>query len=66
MSLIIIFSCIALLIVLITAFKINAFLSFLVISILAGALLGMDPAAITSNVQKGIGDMLGSLVIVVV
>lgn len=66
MSLIIIFSCIALLIVLITAFKINAFLSFLVISILAGALLGMDPAAITSNVQKGIGDMLGSLVVVVV
>lgn len=66
MSLIIIFSCIALLIVLITAFKINAFLSFLIISILAGALLGMDPATITSNVQKGIGDMLGSLVIVVV
>jgi Gnt-I system high-affinity gluconate transporter len=66
MSLIIIFSCIALLIILITAFKINAFLSFLVISILAGALLGMDLATITTHVQKGIGDMLGSLVIVVV
>jgi Gnt-I system high-affinity gluconate transporter len=66
MSLFIIFCCIALLIIFITAFKINAFLSFLVISILAGALLGMDLTTITSNVQKGIGDMLGGLVIVVV
>jgi Gnt-I system high-affinity gluconate transporter len=66
MSLIIIFCCIALLIILITAFKINAFLSFLVVSILAGALLGMDLNTITANVQKGIGDMLGGLVIIVV
>jgi Gnt-I system high-affinity gluconate transporter len=66
MSLIIIFSCIALLIILITAFKINAFLAFLVVAILAGALLGMDLTTITGQVQKGIGDMLGGLVIVVV
>ncbi len=66
MSLIIIIACIALLIVLITAFKINAFLSFLVISILAGTLLGMDLNTITGHVQKGLGDMLGSLVVVVV
>ncbi len=66
MSLLIIFLCIILLIVLITRFHINAFLAFLVISILAGLLLGIDVSQITSSIQKGIGDMLGSLVIVVV
>jgi Gnt-I system high-affinity gluconate transporter len=66
MSLIIILICIALLIVLITQFKINAFLAFLIISILAGLLLGIDPGKITAALQKGVGDMLGSLVIVVV
>jgi Gnt-I system high-affinity gluconate transporter len=66
MSLIIIVFCIALLILLITQFKINAFLAFLIISILAGLLLGIDPGKITAALQKGIGDMLGSLVIVVV
>ncbi|MEO7991349.1 MAG: gluconate:H+ symporter [Chryseolinea sp.] len=65
MSLLIIFSCIVLLIVLITRFQINAFLAFLLISILAGLLLGIDASHITASIQKGIGDMLGSLVIVV-
>jgi Gnt-I system high-affinity gluconate transporter len=66
MSLLIISGCIVLLILLITYFKINAFLSFLIVSILAGLLLGMKVADITVAVQKGIGDMLGGLVIVVV
>jgi Gnt-I system high-affinity gluconate transporter len=66
MSLIIIVFCIALLILFITQFKINAFLAFLIISILAGLLLGIDPGKITAALQKGVGDMLGSLVIVVV
>jgi Gnt-I system high-affinity gluconate transporter len=77
MSILIILFCIALLIILITVFKINAFLSFLLISILTGFLLSIDVTAghvhinqdqllkITGHVQKGIGDMLGSLVIVV-
>src|ERR1044072_566711 len=66
MSLIIIFFCIALLILLITQFKVNAFLAFLIISVLAGLLLGIEVPKITGSIQKGIGDMLGSLVIVVV
>jgi Gnt-I system high-affinity gluconate transporter len=66
MSLLIVLFCIALLILLISQFKINAFLSFLVISILAGLLLGMDASKIIGSVQKGLGDMLSSLVIVVV
>src|SRR5687768_12310756 len=66
MSLLIIVFCIALLVLLITQFKINAFLAFLVISILAGFLLGVPPVKIIGSVQKGMGDMLGSLIIVVV
>jgi Gnt-I system high-affinity gluconate transporter len=66
MSILIIFCCIAVLILLITVFKINAFLSFLVVSMMAGILLGMDITTITENVQKGLGDMLGGLVIIVV
>jgi Gnt-I system high-affinity gluconate transporter len=58
--------CIASLILLITQFNVNAFLSFLIISIIAGLLLGISVDAITASLQKGIGDMLGSLVIVVV
>jgi Gnt-I system high-affinity gluconate transporter len=66
MSILIVLLCIALLVLLITYFKVNAFLAFLIISITAGLLLGIDVAKITSSVQKGIGDMLGSLVIVIV
>jgi Gnt-I system high-affinity gluconate transporter len=66
MSLIIVLFCISLLIVLISKFKINAFLAFLVVSILAGLFLGMDASRIIVSVQKGLGDMLSSLVIVVV
>lgn len=65
MSIIIIIASIALLIILISTFKINAFLAFLIVSVLAGLLLGIDAAQVTQSVQKGLGDMLGSLVIVV-
>src|SRR5918993_164240 len=65
MSLILIFLCIAILVLLITYFKINAFLAFLIVSILAGFLLGIEPTKIIGSVQKGLGDMLGSLIIVV-
>jgi Gnt-I system high-affinity gluconate transporter len=66
MSLIIIFFCIALLVVLISLCKVNAFLSFLIISILAGLLLKMPPAMVAGAVQKGIGDMLGGLLVIIV
>ena len=65
MSILIILFCIAILVLLITQFKINAFLAFLVVSILAGLLLGIEVSKITASIQKGLGDMLGSLVIVV-
>jgi Gnt-I system high-affinity gluconate transporter len=66
MAILIVLFCIALLVLLITYFKINPFLAFLIISILAGLLLGIPVAKITGSVQKGIGDMLGGLVIVIV
>lgn len=66
MTLLLIFFCIGILVLLITYFKINAFLAFILVSILAGFLLGVEPVAIIGSVQKGMGDMLGSLIIVVV
>ncbi|WP_276374056.1 gluconate:H+ symporter [Chryseolinea sp. H1M3-3] len=66
MSLLLIFVSIAVLVLLITYFKINAFLAFLIVSILAGLLLGIPAPQIIGSVQKGMGDMLGSLIIVVV
>jgi len=66
MSILIIFLCIVLLVILISYVKLNAFLSFLVVSILAGLVLGIDVSKISASVQKGVGDMLGSLVIVVI
>jgi Gnt-I system high-affinity gluconate transporter len=66
MSIFIVILCIAILIILISQFKVNAFLSFLIVSILAGFLLGIEGAKVTGAIQKGIGEMLGGLVIVIV
>lgn len=66
MSILIVLVCIGILVLLITRFKVNAFLAFLIISILAGLMLGIGPGQITGSIQKGIGDMLGSLVIVII
>jgi len=53
-------------VVLITKLKVNPFLAFLAVSILAGVLLGMDVSTIVVSIRKGIGQLLGSLVIVIV
>ena len=63
MTLAIVLLCIVGLVVLITAFRIDAFLAFLLISLLAGVLLGMPLVDIPKSIEKGIGDTLGSLVI---
>jgi Gnt-I system high-affinity gluconate transporter len=66
MSILIVLASIGILVLLITRFKVNAFLAFLLISIGAGLFLGIDAGQITRSIQTGIGDMLGSLVIVIV
>ena len=65
MTLLIVVLCILLLVLLITWGKLNPFLAFLLISISAGLLLGIPLNKITQSVQKGIGDTLGSLIIVI-
>jgi Gnt-I system high-affinity gluconate transporter len=66
MTLLTIAICIGLLVLLITWGKINPFLAFLIVSIVAGVFTGIPLENIGKSLQKGIGDMLGSLVIVVV
>ncbi|HEX4373588.1 MAG TPA: gluconate:H+ symporter, partial [Puia sp.] len=53
------------LVLLITWGKINSFLAFLVVSLLAGWLLNIPLNKIVHSVQQGIGDVLGSLVIII-
>jgi Gnt-I system high-affinity gluconate transporter len=65
MTLFLVMACIAGLVLLISWGRVNAFLAFLVIAIITGLLLGIPFSKITSSVQKGIGDTLGSLVIVI-
>src|SRR6478752_5697874 len=66
MTLIILAFCIACLILLITWGKVNPFLAFLIVSIVAAFLLGFPINNIAQSFNKEIGDTLGSLVIVIV
>lgn len=66
MSIVFVLISILVLILLITWLKFNPFLAFLISSILAGFLLGIPPEQIAGSVQKGIGGILGDLVIVIV
>lgn len=66
MSFIILVVCIVCLVVLITWAKVNPFLAFLFVSLLAAVLLGIPLPEISKSVNKGIGDTLGSLVVVIV
>jgi Gnt-I system high-affinity gluconate transporter len=66
MTLLTITICIGLLVLLITWGKTNPFLAFLIVSIFVGIFTGVPPENIGKSLQKGIGDMLGSLVIVII
>lgn len=65
MSLLIILFCILLLVVLVTWLKLNAFLSFLLVSIIGGLLLGIPLGKVTDSVQNGFGDTLKPLAIII-
>jgi Gnt-I system high-affinity gluconate transporter len=65
MTLLIIIICIVALILLITWGKVNAFIAFLIISLAAGLALGIPLTKVSASVQKGIGDTLGQLVIII-
>ncbi len=65
MTLLIILGCIIALILLITWGKMNAFIAFLIVSIVTGLALGIPLSDVSQSIQKGIGDTLGSLVIII-
>ncbi len=65
MSLLIITVCIIFLIILIAWGKLNPFLAFLIVALLAGWWLGIPLEQLTRSVKKGMGDMLGDLVIII-
>src|ERR1051325_7837239 len=65
MTLLIILFCILLLVLLVSWAKVNPFLSFLIVSITAGLLLGIPVEKVTASVQKGLGDTLGTITIII-
>lgn len=65
MTILTVLLCIILLILMISVFKINAFLSFLIVSIIAGIALGLPLPKIAGAIEKGMGDVLGSLIIII-
>lgn len=48
-----------------TAKKWSPFLSLLVVAILAGFMLGMEPAALLASIEKGVGSTLGGLALII-
>ena len=65
MTFLIIALCIASLVLLISWGKFNPLIAFLLVSIIAGLLLGIPFNKIISSVQKGLGDTLGSLALII-
>ena len=65
MTILIVIVCIAILIILISWAKWNTFLSFLVVSLMAGWLLKMPPDKIVYSVKTGIGNVMGDLVVII-
>lgn len=66
MSILIVFACLLLLILLLTWGKMNAFIAFMLVSVLAGLLLGIPPDKLPESLQKGIGDTVGGLLAIIV
>lgn len=66
MTILLVLLSIAILVLLIVWAKLNPFLAFLISSIVAGFLLGLPADQIAGSVQRGMGVLLGDLVIVIV
>jgi Gnt-I system high-affinity gluconate transporter len=64
MEFVIIFLAIALQIFL-TVKKVSPFLSLLIVAILAGLALGMEPGALVKTIEKGVGSTLGGLALII-
>ncbi|MBO9728776.1 MAG: gluconate transporter [Chitinophaga sp.] len=66
MSFLIVIFCMLVFVVLLTWCKLNPFIAFLLVSVLAALLLGIPPDKISASLQKGIGDTIGGLLSVIV
>lgn len=64
MPLLIVILGILLLFILIARFKLNPFITFIIVSLFVGIAEGMEPVAVVDSIQKGIGNILGFLVII--
>ncbi len=64
MLFVIITCCIILLILLISWLKLNTFISFVLVATVSGLLLGLPLEKIPGSIQKGVGDTLGSLMMI--
>lgn len=65
MTFVLIFLCIALLIILISWVKLNAFISFLIVSVIAGFCFGLPADKVMNSIETGIGSMMGGLIIII-
>src|SRR5688572_11167053 len=66
MNLFIVFLALISLIVLIALFKVNPFLAFMVVSVVAGLSMGIPLGKVTGSLEKGMGDIFGANVIIIV
>lgn len=64
MSLLLVVAAIVFLLLLIILFRVNAFISFIIVSVLLGLAAGLPGSSVVLSVQKGIGETLGSLVMI--
>jgi len=66
MNLLIVFLALVSLIILIALLNVNPFLAFMVVSVVAGLCMGIPLEQVTGSVEKGMGDILGANVIIIV
>ena len=65
MVLLTILFCIILLVILISWLKINPFITFLIVSLTGGLMLGISLDKVTKSVEKGLGDTFGNIAIII-
>jgi Gnt-I system high-affinity gluconate transporter len=64
MTLLLLLFAVVFLVLLITVVKLHPFISFLIVCIITGLVKGMAVTSLMSSIQKGIGDVVGSLMII--
>ncbi len=63
-TLIVMLCLVVLLIVLTGTFKINPFIALIIASLIGGFALGIPPSSVLTSIRKGIGEMMGSILLI--